>query len=43
VRVLSCQFRDLFLKQLHAAFAADELRFPGRSQDRPIPPPSPLG
>ena len=29
VRVLSCQFRDLFLKQLHAAFAADELRFPG--------------
>jgi len=29
VRMLSCQFRDLFLKQLHAAFAADELRFPG--------------
>ena len=29
MRVLSCQFRDLFLKQLHAAFAADELRFPG--------------
>ena len=29
VRVLSCHFRNLFLKQLQAAFAANELRFPG--------------
>src|SRR5271165_6587221 len=33
VRVLSARFRDLFVNQLRAAFARDELRFPGAIAD----------